>query len=80
MRARTTRAQVESAEAAFARAQRNREYAEITSPIDGVVMKRDVAPGQTVAASFQTPTLFVIAQDLTRMQILANVDESEIGR
>ncbi len=80
VRAKTLRAQVASAEAAFSRAQRNREYAEITSPIDGVVMKRDVAPGQTVAASFQTPTLFVIAQDLTRMQILANVDESEIGR
>ena len=80
VRAKTSRAQVASAQAAFSRAQRNREYAEITSPIDGVVMKRDVAPGQTVAASFQTPTLFVIAQDLTRMQILANVDESEIGR
>lgn len=80
VRAKTTRTAVQSAQAAYERAQRNREYAEIKSPIDGVVMKRDVAPGQTVAASFQTPTLFVIAQDLTRMQILANVDESEIGR
>ncbi len=80
VRAKTTRTTVQSAQAAYERAQRNREYAEIKSPIDGVVMKRDVAPGQTVAASFQTPTLFVIAQDLTRMQILANVDESEIGR
>lgn len=79
-RVKTTQAQVDSAKAAFARAQRNREYAEITSPIDGLVMQRSVSVGQTVAASFQTPTLFVIAQDLTRMQILANVDESEIGR
>jgi HlyD family secretion protein len=54
-------------------------YTEIRSPVDGVVISRNVDVGQTVAASFQTPTLFLIAQDLTKMQVNANVSESDIG-
>ena len=54
-------------------------YTEIRSPVDGVVISRNVDVGQTVAASFQTPTLFAIAQDLTKMQVNANVSESDIG-
>ncbi len=54
-------------------------YTDITSPVDGVVVSRSVDVGQTVAASFQTPTLFLIAQDLTKMQVHANVSESDIG-
>jgi HlyD family secretion protein len=61
-------------------AQANLEYATIRSPVDGIVISRSVDVGQTVAASFQTPTLFSIAQDLTKMQIDTNVDESDIGR
>src|SRR5205814_104514 len=52
----------------------------ILAPIDGVVVTRSVDPGQTVAASFQTPTLFVIANDLTHMQVIADVDEANIGK
>jgi HlyD family secretion protein len=55
-------------------------YTDITSPVDGVVVSRSVDVGQTVAASFQTPTLFLIAQDLTKMQVDANVSESDIGK
>mgnify|MGYP000913849844 FL=1 len=58
----------------------NLEYASIFSPIDGVVLNRAVDEGQTVAASFNTPTLFTIANDLTRMQVQANVDEADIGQ
>ena len=61
-------------------ARTNLEYATIRSPVDGIVISRSVDVGQTVAASFQTPTLFSIAQDLTKMQIDTNVDESDIGR
>lgn len=61
-------------------AQTNLEYATIRSPVEGTVISRNVDVGQTVAASFQTPTLFSIAQDLTKMQIDTNVDESDIGR
>ncbi|MCK9627215.1 MAG: efflux RND transporter periplasmic adaptor subunit [Bacteroidales bacterium] len=57
----------------------NLAYATIYSPIDGVVLDRAVDEGQTVAASFSTPTLFTIANDLTRMQVIANVDEADIG-
>ena len=57
----------------------NLAYTDITSPVDGVVVSRNVDVGQTVAASFQTPTLFLIAQDLTKMQVDANVSESDIG-
>ncbi|HNX43739.1 MAG TPA: efflux RND transporter periplasmic adaptor subunit [Bacteroidales bacterium] len=62
------------------RAQTNLGYAMIYSPIDGVVLNRAVDEGQTVAASFNTPTLFTIAQDLTKMQVVANVDEADIGQ
>ena len=61
-------------------AEANLAYATIRSPVDGIVISRNVDVGQTVAASFQTPTLFSIAQDLTKMQIDTNVDESDIGR
>lgn len=57
----------------------NLGYATITSPIDGVVLSRSVEEGQTVASSFSTPTLFIIANDLTDMQVVANVDEADIG-
>ena len=59
---------------------RNLEYAIITSPIDGVVINRAVEEGQTVAAGFSTPTLFTIANDLTQMRVIANVDEADIGQ
>jgi len=62
------------------RAQTNLSYALIYSPISGVVLSRAVDEGQTVAASFNTPTLFTIAQDLTKMQVVANVDEADIGQ
>jgi len=61
------------------KAQTNLNYATIHSPIDGVVISRAVEEGQTVAASFSTPTLFTIAKDLTKMQVVANVDEADIG-
>jgi HlyD family secretion protein len=73
-------AAVISAGGALKVAQTNLEYATIRSPVDGIVISRNVDVGQTVAASFQTPTLFSIAQDLTKMQIDTNVDESDIGR
>lgn len=62
------------------RANTNLGYTMIYSPIDGVVLSRAVDEGQTVAASFSTPTLFTIAQDLTKMQVVANVDEADIGQ
>ncbi len=58
----------------------NLDYTKIYSPIDGIVINRAIDPGQTVAASFQTPTLFVIAQDLRKMRVLADIDEADIGR
>ncbi len=61
------------------KSQTNLNYATIHSPIDGVVISRAVEEGQTVAASFSTPTLFTIAKDLTKMQVVANVDEADIG-
>ncbi len=72
-------AQVAQANAALAAAQLDLKYTEIYSPVDGLVISRNVDVGQTVAASFQTPTLFVIAQDLARMQVNANVSEADIG-
>lgn len=75
----TSKAQLDAATADYNRSIRNRQYAEIRSPIDGVVIERAVDRGQTVAAGFQTPTLFTIAEDLTSMQIVASVDESQIG-
>ncbi|KAF0221013.1 MAG: HlyD family secretion [Geobacteraceae bacterium] len=65
---------------AFNQAETNLRYATIRSPVDGIVVSRNVDVGQTVAASFQTPTLFTIAQDLTRMEIDTSVDESDISR
>jgi HlyD family secretion protein len=70
----------QSAEAALDRVKTNLEYATIVSPIDGVVISRNVDVGQTVAASLQAPTLFTIAQDLTQMQVKASIDEADIGR
>ena len=74
------KAQVGQARAALQQEETNLQYTRILSPVDGVVISRNVDVGQTVAASFQTPTLFSIAQDLTRMQIETNVDEADIGR
>jgi HlyD family secretion protein len=74
------RAQLAQAKAALKTAETNLGYTKIYSPVDGVVISRNVDIGQTVAASFQTPTLFTIAQDLTKMQINTNVAESDIGR
>ena len=70
---------LEQSKAALAKAERNLSYATITSPIDGVVTSRDVEEGQTVASGFETPTLFTIAADLTQMQVVADVDEADIG-
>ncbi len=65
---------------ALSSSETNLEYTSIHSPVDGIVISRNVDVGQTVAASFQTPTLFTIAQDLTRMQVDTNVDEADIGK
>jgi HlyD family secretion protein len=73
-------AQVAQSRAALSSAQTNLHYTKIVSPIDGVVVDRAYDVGQTVAASFQAPTLFQIAQDLTKMQVQADVDQSDIGR
>lgn len=75
----TSQQQVASAREEVARAQTNLGYATITSPIDGVVTSKSVEEGQTVAASFSTPELFKIAKDLTNMQVVADVDEADIG-
>lgn len=72
-------AQVDQAVATLASAELDLGYTTIYSPVNGIVVSRNVDVGQTVAASFQTPTLFVIAQDLTQMQVNANVSESDIG-
>ncbi len=74
-----TQAQVDQAEATLASAELDLGYSTIYSPVNGIVVSRNIDVGQTVVASFQTPTLFVIAQDLTRMQVNANVSESDIG-
>lgn len=71
--------QVVSAREEVQRAQTNLGYATITSPIDGVVLSKSVEEGQTVASSFSTPELFVIAQDLTDMRVIADIDEADIG-
>jgi HlyD family secretion protein len=70
---------VRQAEAQLAESRINLNFTDIVSPVDGVVVSRSVEVGQTVAASFQTPTLFEIAQDLTKMQVEASVSESDIG-
>lgn len=71
---------VQQAEAALSQSTTNLRYTKIVSPIDGVVIDRAYDVGQTVAASFQAPTLFQIAQDLRKMQVQADVDQSDIGR
>lgn len=73
-------ANLKTSQAGFDKARVNLNYASIYSPIVGVVLNRAVDQGQTVAASFNTPTLFTIANDLTRMQVQANVDEADIGQ
>ena len=76
----TSRASLSAAEAVLIRARTNLDYTVIRSPINGTIITRNVDAGQTVAASLNTPTLFVIANDLQQMQIEANVDESDIGQ
>ena len=71
--------QVASAQETVRKAQTNMGYATITSPIDGIVLSKSVEEGQTVAASFSTPELFTIAKDLTNMQVVADIDEADIG-
>ncbi len=73
-------AQIAQARASLRSARTNLTFTRVEAPIDGVVATRAVDPGQTVAASFQTPTLFVIANDLTQMRVMADVDEANIGR
>lgn len=73
------KAAYEQSVASMSKVRRNLEYATITSPIDGVVIDRAVEEGQTVAAGFETPTLYTIAADLTKMQVVADVDEADIG-
>ena len=73
-------AQVTQLEATLKKAETNLQYSVIRAPIDGVVVSRDYDAGQTVAASFQAPTLFTIAEDLTRMQLTCQVDEADIGQ
>ena len=76
---RQAKEQVASSKENVQKAQTNLSYATITSPIDGTVISKSVEEGQTVAASFNTPALFTIARDLTNMQVVANVDEADIG-
>ena len=78
-RSRSTRRPSSSAKPQLDAAQVNLDYTDIVSPVDGTVVSRNVTMGQTVAASFQTPTLFLIATDLTKMQVDTNVSESDIG-
>lgn len=76
---RMAKSSMDNSKASLDKARRNLSYATITSPIDGVVIDRAVEEGQTVAAGFETPTLFTIAADLTQMQVVADVDEADIG-
>jgi HlyD family secretion protein len=71
--------QVNTSRESVQKAQTNLGYATITSPIDGIVLSKSVEEGQTVAASFNTPELFTIAQDLTDMRVIADIDEADIG-
>lgn len=77
---RAAQAQINQALASYSTAESNLRYTKIISPVDGVVVSRAVDVGQTVAASFQTPELFSVAQDLTKMQIEASVSEADIGK
>lgn len=74
-----SRASVEQAEASVSQARTRLEKAIITSPIDGVVLKRNIEPGTTVAASFQTPELFLLAEDLGQMELHVSMDEADVG-
>ncbi len=76
----SARAQIQQAEANVANAELDLTYTVIRSPVDGVVLSRTAEPGQTVAASFQSPVLFQIAEDLSQMQIELSVDESDVGQ
>jgi HlyD family secretion protein len=76
----SSEASLNQSKAALNQAQVNLGYTVISSPIDGIVISRNVDPGQTVAASMNAPTLYVIAADLTKMQVVANIDESDVGR
>ena len=76
---RKAKEQVNTSRESVTKAQTNLGYATITSPIDGVVLSKSVEEGQTVAASFNTPELFTIAQDLTDMRVIADIDEADIG-
>ncbi|PYR48519.1 MAG: hypothetical protein DMF89_15655 [Acidobacteria bacterium] len=76
----SSQATVDQAQATLNQSQVNLEYTIITAPIDGIVTQRSVDVGQTVAASLQSPTLFVLAADLTKMQVNANIDEADVGR
>ena len=73
-------ASVKQSEASVSQAQVNLDHTVITAPIDGIVIQRSVDVGQTVAASMSAPTLFIIAADLTKMQVNASIDESDVGR
>jgi HlyD family secretion protein len=75
----STAAQVEQSQASLTAIETDMKKAIIRSPISGIVLDRQVDPGQTVAASFQTPTLFTLAQDLTKMKLIVDVDEADIG-
>src|SRR5690606_11323923 len=74
------KAQIAQIQARLKSARTTLNYTKIYSPIDGVVIDRQVEPGQTVAASFNTPVLFVIAQDLTKMRVVAEIDEADVGK
>ncbi|MBZ5537323.1 MAG: efflux RND transporter periplasmic adaptor subunit [Acidobacteriia bacterium] len=76
----SSQARVAQAKANLSTAKVNLDHTKIYAPIDGVVVNRAIDVGQTVAASFQTPTLFTIANDLTKMQVFANIDEADVGR
>src|SRR5438477_4345859 len=76
----SSKATVEQAQANLNQAQVNLEHCVISAPIDGIVIQRNVDVGQTVAASMQAPTLFIIAADLTKIQVNANIDEADVGR
>src|SRR5205814_1356988 len=76
----SSKASVEQAQANLNQAQVNLDHTIITAPIDGIVIQRNVDVGQTVAASMQAPTLFILAADLTKMQVNANIDEADVGR
>lgn len=74
------KAQIAQINASLKSSKTNLDYTHIYSPIEGIVINRAIDPGQTVAASFQAPTLFVIAQDLRKMRVLADIDEADVGR